>query len=341
MIAVILGPDYALARAHLKTLLRERDPDGTSTTTMDGKTSSMNDVLMAATSVGFFSAGRLVVVEDLIARLGKQGAKENGAAPDWGRLLGAIPEASTLVLFDPSVASVPAAVKKALPADALVQLGDPPRGQDLLRWIASIAQREGAQIDQGTARRLAETMYPQSWGAKGNNPAFDRPPDLEIMEHEIAKLAVAAHPGAITERHIRELVAQGDDDKLFGFIDAAVQGNLPRALVELNRLLDAGEDPFKLLSQLGQQIELSVVMAAAPSRVDPLSVGKDLGLSNPNRMKAIAMGVSKQGRGLPSRSVNVLETIDYRLKTGELRDPVDALYVALAGIAQQRRSVRS
>lgn len=338
MIAVIVGPDYGLARIELRKLTLARDPDGNSSSTLDGKSASMNDVRMAATSIGFFSAGRLVVVEDLIARLGKQGAKENGAVPDWSALLGAIPDASTLILFDPSLQSIPAAVKKALPKDAQVIVSDPPRGAQLVQWLRSAAKREGAELDERTARLIAEKMYPQSWGAKGNNPAFDRPPDLDLLHNEIAKLATAALPGKITESHVRDLIDRGDDDKLFTFIDAAVSGQVASAIVQLDRLLIAGDDPHKLLAQLSQQVELSVVMAAAGNR-PPQEVGRELALPNPARMTSIQRGLRSQS-GHVRRSVEALETIDRRMKTGELRDPVDALYVAIAAIGEARSGQR-
>lgn len=338
MIAVIVGPDYALARTELRKLTRSRDPDGNSSSTLDGKTASMNDVLMAATSIGFFSAGRLVIVEDLVARLGKQGAKESGSAPDWSALFKQIPEASTLILFDPSVQSVPAAIKKALPGDALVIVSDPPRGAQLIQWLRHAAREEGANLDERTARLIAETIYPQSWSAKSNNPAYDRPPDLDILHNEIAKLVTAALPGKITEAHVRALIDRGDDDQLFTFIDAAISGNLPAALVQLDRLLEAGEDPNKLLAQLGQQVELSVVMAAAGNR-PPQEVGRDIALPNPNRMTSIQRGLRNQS-GDVRRSVDSLKTIDRRMKVGELRNPIDALYEALMEIADARQQRR-
>ena len=334
MIALIVGPDNALARAELKKLTTTRDPDGNSTSTLNGKTASLNDVLMAAASLGFFSAGRLVIAEDLLARLGKQGAKENGKAPDWNGLFSAIPDASTLILFDPSLLTVPAAVKKALPKDALVITCDPPRGAQLVKWLQAAAKREGAELDPKTAQLIASTIYPQSWGAKANNPAYDRPPDLELLQNEIAKLAAAALPGPITADHVRELVDRGDEDKLFTFIDAAVSGNLPAALIQLDRLLAAGEDPHKLLAQLSQQLELGVVMASAGRR-PPEDVGREIQLTNPRRMASIQRSLPRTP-GMVQRSVVGMETIDRQIKTGELRDPVDALYVALATIAEAR-----
>jgi DNA polymerase III delta subunit len=335
MIAVLLGPDNGLARSELKRLLADIDPDGSSTSSLDGKSVSLNDVLMAASSIGFFSAGRVVVVEDLIARLGKQGAKENGAAPNWDALLNGVPAASTLVLLDPALATLPAAVKKAMPKDARLFLGDPPRGAELVKWLRTEAKREGVDLDDRTARLIAETMYPQSWGTKANNPAFDRPPDMDLLRSEIAKLAMASWPGPITDRHVREFVARGDEDKVFQFIDAAISGNLRGAIVELQKLIDAGEDPNKLLAQVSQQAELAVVMANAGRRA-PEDVGRELGLPNPKRMASIQRSVGRQSPQRVAATVETLTEMDRAIKTGLIRDPLDALYAAIAAIAAYR-----
>lgn len=335
MIAIVLGPDYSMARESMQRILRDRDPSGQSTSSIDGKTASLKDIQMDATSVGFFSAGRVVIVEDVLARLGKPAAKDGANSSDWKGLFAAIPAASTLILLDPTLSSVPAAVRKALPADAEIIVSDPPRGRELLQWIQARARSEGADIDERTARLLAETLYPQGWSMKSNNPAFDRPPDLEALRNEIAKLALAAHPNRIRPEHIAGLITQGDNDQVFKFLDAASSGRIREAVVELDRLLGAGEDPGKLLAQLGQTVELSVVMAAAERR-SPSEVGKDLRLANSNRMNSIDRGVRNQRPGQPAAAVRALESVDRRIKTGELRDPVDALHDALAAISIAR-----
>ncbi|MGN6484957.1 MAG: DNA polymerase III subunit delta [Thermomicrobiales bacterium] len=335
MIVVVLGPDNGLARSELRRLLAEVDPDGSSTSALDGKTASMNDVLMAASSVGFFSAGRVVVVEDLIARLGKQGAKDRGETPDWNALLQGVPAASTLILLDPTLAALPAAVKTALPNDARVILGDPPRGAELIRWLRAEAKREGVELDDRTARLIAETMYPQSWGAKANNPAFDRPPDMDVLRGEIAKLAMASWPGPLSASHVRDLVPRGDEDKVFTFIDAAISGNLRGAVIELQKLIDAGDDPNKLLAQVSQQAELAIVMAHAGRR-PPEDVGRELGLPNPKRMASIQRSVGRQSPARVAGTLDALTETDRAIKTGEIRDTLDALYAAVAAIAANR-----
>ena len=53
------------------------------------------------------------------------------------------------------------------------------------------------------------------------------------------------------------------------------------AVVELEKLLDAGEDPAKLLAQLSQNIELGAVMSAAGRR-NPADVGKEVDVTIPS-----------------------------------------------------------
>jgi DNA polymerase-3 subunit delta len=333
MIHLILGPDYSMVREATRALANASDPDGQGTTLLDGKAVSVQDVLIAAASVSFFSTGRTIIVEDLLARFAKGPGKGNEA--DWKALLSGVPTETTLILADASVLSVPATIKKLLPASAGVVICDPPRGRDLIDWITSRVKSGGGKIDKPVAIRLAETLYPASWSRKGNNPAFDRPPDMEALGNEVDKLVIAAWPDPIGESHIRDLIAQGDNDQVFTFIDAASSGNIAKAATELDRLLAAGEDPYKILSQLCGSVELAAVMSRADRR-NPVDVGKDLRLANANRMTSVARSVRDQPRNFAPRVVRVLEETDRKMKTGELRDPTDALYAALANIAALR-----
>lgn len=335
MISVILGPDYAMAHARMLQIRKKRDPSGDSTSTLDGKSVSIQQVKMDISSIGFFSAGRVVIVEDLIARLGKQGAKDGGNTPDWPGLFASVPEASTLILVDPSLQSLPAAVKKALPADATVDASDPPRGPSLITWIQKTARTNQSEIDQDAARLLAESLYPQTWMQKSRNPAFDRPPDMELLTNEIAKLALAAHPGAITRNLIADLVDRGTDDRIFTFLDAAAEGNIGVAIVELEKLIDAGEDPAKLLAQLSQNVELGAVMSSAQRR-PPAEVAKDIGLPSPGHMTSIQRGLQGQTPAKSLRRVPLATAADRKRKTGQLREPLDALYDAILAIALHR-----
>lgn len=331
MIVVIIGPDGSMVRDAVRKHATAADPDGQSTSELDGNTVSMNDVIGAISSVGFFSTGRVVVVNNFISKSNKSGGRGK-SAPDWSSLFGAVPEASTLILADPSLATVPVALRRALPPDAVVVEGDPPRGPQLEKWIRSMVAQLDSDITEADARYFAERLYPQTWGRKGNNPAFDRPPDLALMASELEKLATAANPGPVTRQLIDQLVHRGDDDRIFGFIDAVVAGNIAGAITELDRLIAAGEDPHRMLAQLGQTIELTAVLAVADRR-EPASVGKEIGLANPARMNAIARGLRSASPNRAKHAVQILSDADRRMKTGLLRDPVDTLHFIMAEIA--------
>jgi DNA polymerase III delta subunit len=335
MIVIAVGPDASMVRHAVAKHAEQADPDGQSTTEMDGNAVSMQDVIQAIGSVGFFSDGRVVIVHNLIAKLNKAGGRGKNA-PDWSALFGAVPAASTLILADPGLTGVPSGVRKALPTDAVAFEGDPPRGPALVNWIRKGAQSLGSSVDETTARYLAERLYPQSWQRKGNNPAFDRPPDLDAIRNEVGKLATAADPEPITRELIDELVAKGDDDRIFGFIDAVVRGDIAGATTELDRLIVAGEDPHRILAQLGQTIELTAMLASA-ERQEPVAVGREIGLGNPNRMTAIARGLRSSSPGRARRALRTITTADRMMKIGELRDATDVLHYVIAGMAPRPR----
>jgi len=335
VIAIVTGPDDTLVRDAVRDILQRRDPSDSSTSRIDGRTAKPGEVQNAASSAGFFGSGRVVVVDDFLARYAKPGTRAGASSPDWASLFAAIPPENTLLLVDGSLSSVPAAVKKVLPKDAEIHIGDPPRGRDLLAWMKTSARQSGGNLGDREARFLAERLYPQSWSQKSSNPMYDRPPDLGLIRQEIARLILSAHPGEITTELIREETERGDDDRIFKFLDAALAGNLEVAIPELDRLLMAGEEPARLLAQLAGNIELSAILVNAGNR-DPVSVGKDIGARNPGRMGMMARGVQTAGPRRITTAMHAVTAADRRIKRGELKDQLDGLYEVLTTIAAAR-----
>ncbi|MDQ3167405.1 MAG: hypothetical protein M3P94_02015 [Chloroflexota bacterium] len=341
MIQIVLGPDREMARRAVDGLVRVHDPAGQNTTVIDGRTASVADVTTRAGAVGFFGEPRVLVVQDLLSRWSR-GDSEGDDAPkaamkgfDIAALFAAIPAVNVLILTDPNLASVPAAVKKVLPPDATVTAGEPPRGPALLAWLARIAAAAGASLDQATARHLADHLFPKSWASKPTNARYDRPPDLELARNEVEKLAAAANFGQIERRHIDALSPRGEQDRLFPFTDAVAQGRLPAALAELDRLLAEGDEPYRLTAQLYQQAEMRFALATAGPRRDPVAVGRDLGLPNPARMSSIA--ANRRSRDDTDRADRELLTrmlaTERMMKSGGLRRPEDVIYHLVTGQA--------
>ncbi|MBW3632726.1 MAG: hypothetical protein KY456_06840 [Chloroflexi bacterium] len=339
MIYFIHGPDRLLAREAALDIAAKVDPDGTSTSWLDGRETTVDRIVSEICTTTFFGAPRVVVVSDLLARASKEsdgtepsdsveGTRQRGV-PGLEVLISAVPEHNALVLLEPSLTSVPAWFKSPAPRATIIA-GEPPRGLALLEWLERSASRSDSRIDRTTAQQLAQTLYPQTWDRKPNNPRYDRPPDLELLAQEVEKLALAAHPGPITSEHIGALTSNGPDQKVFRFLDAALAGDLRAGLHELDRLTAAGDEPAMLLAQLMGQLELATIAGAAGAKSADV-VARDLGTIAPGRIAAVMTPTRRQG-SRARRAAEIGSGIDRNLKTGRIRRPADALHQMLLAL---------
>lgn len=343
MIYFIYGPDRQLARESVLTIAAGLDPDGTSTSWLDGRETGIDRIISVVGATTFFGAPRIVVVSDLLARAGREpdtvepgdavaGGRQRGV-PGLDALVSAVPSQNVLILFEPNLISVPASFRSTAP-EVTVIASEPPRGQALLEWLERAALRSESRIDRRTAQQLAEALYPQTWDRKPNNPRYDRPPDMSLLNQEIEKLALAAHPGPITSEHIGALTPAGPDQRVFRFLDAALGGDLREALSELERLTAAGEEPAMLLAQLLGQVELATVASSAKGKGAD-AVARDLGTVAPGRMSAVMASTRRQG-SLPERAAEIGSGTDRGLKTGRIRKPYDALQDAILALGTEQ-----
>lgn len=333
MIYFIHGPDRFLAYQFARAKAAELDPGGDNTSWLDARETPLDAQIAAIGAVSLFGGTRVVIVSDLLGQASRETSpagpdsttQSRSAKADQGltRLFSAVPEGNCLIVLEPSLISPPAALK-GLSSSVSVIAAEPPRGSELLAWIAETANSVGTRIDRPAAQFLAETLYPQTWSRKANNPRFDRPPDMGLLSLEIEKLALYAHPDPITVHAVRSLVADGPEQRIFRFLDAVLIGDVAAAASELERLEAAGEEPAMVLAQLHGQIELSVIARAAGGR-DANAVARDIGTISPSRVSA-AMNLARRTAVRSGRTVEQAGSIDRQLKTGHIRRPTDAVY---------------
>jgi DNA polymerase III delta subunit len=345
VIVIVHGPDASICRVETKRAASDIDPEGSNTSRLDGKSLRITDAISMVATPSFFGSGRVVIIDDFLAR--SSGANESSdvasdspttKGPNFGgeiaSLFAAVHPDNLLILVDSSLSSVPAVVAKLLPKEARLVSGEPPRGHTLIEWIRAQASDYGSEIDRDAAQLLAETLYPRTWSAKPSNPRFDRPPDLDYLSNELSKLGLYAHPDTIHLNHVRELVVSALADRLFPFVEQAVAGNLAKAVRDIESIDIHGDDGHRAASQLYQQIELSTVLAVSPPKNDPTAVGRDLGLSNPNRLFGIARAPQP---AFPDQTVLVATDADRGLKTGKIKDVADGIYSLMTWFAETRR----
>jgi len=334
MIAFALGPDAATARANGNNLAHAFDPDGSHTVHLDGRAVTARDVVREVASVGFFDAKRQVMVDNLVTRYLRASPDDDenvgdedssSASDDLAQLIRSVPVEHHLIFIEPSLSSVPASLRRLLPAGTEIILGAPPRGNELLAWMTERALEARSSLGRSTARLLADKTYPGTWSAAPRNPRYDRPPDLDHLAQEIEKLALFAHPEPITDRHVDAIVSSGSNDPVFPFLGAVERGDLRRSLADLTELDRNGIEHGRMTAQLLQQGELTVLIDAG-SNHDAAAIGRAAGLSNPARMSGIANG--RRQRSLPDAARQIARWlyIERQTKRGVLRDSTDTLY---------------
>ena len=332
MIVLIVGPDTIAVRAEVDRHVGHYDPTCAITTRYDARETPLADIRNAVASVGFFGNHRVVIADHLLTKASRTSGDaqdeptSKGPVIDFGQLFAAVPTENLLILADPTLGSIPATAKKAAPADALLVVCEPPRGRALVDLVQRTAQAAGGAMEVSAIHLLLDTLFPQTWKAKPTNPRYDRPPDTVFLRNEVEKLVMAADPDSVATSHVLALSPQSSMDRLFPFLEAAANGRLAPALVELEHLVEAGEELAKVSAQMAQQAELSALLDAAPGK-DPVTIGRDLGLPNPNRMIGLAKS-RRSGHRSPSIVMDALNA-DRGLKRGRLRRPEDALYAHL------------
>lgn len=330
MIVFVHGPDATLARDLARAAAVEADPAGENTSWLDGKEVTLQQIIGAIGTVSFFGGGRVVVVSDFLAKAGGDGDRAAKANANIASLASAVPDGSTLVLLEPSLGSLPAALKAAVP-QVRVLSGAPPRGPRLLEWIASAAQDAGSRIDRQAAQALAEALFPGTWQSEPRNPRYDRPPDLGYLRTTIETLALSAYPDPISTRDVAALVSREPDQRIFKFLDAMLAGDLAGATRELENLERGGEEPGMVLAQALGQVELVTAIAAAGNR-DTNTVARELGGVTPGRVSALA-GAGRRESQRRTSAAAIAATVDRNLKTGKIRKPEEALATLITALS--------
>lgn len=205
---------------------------------LDGEELSVAALIEHCQALPFLSPRRLVVVVGLAGRLERKGGDLLQQLADY---LPHLAPTTVLVFREP----------RALPADhplvALVrQVGQvrefaPPRERELPAWVARRVRLEGAEITPAACELLVEAV--------GN--------DTGVLLREIEKLVAHVGPqGKIDERLVAELASGARLSDVFALVDALGRRRRARALVELRRLLQAGEHPLGVLAMVARQFRL-------------------------------------------------------------------------------------
>jgi len=233
-VCVALGDEpflKSLVLAELRRVVLADDDGEFSLTRFDGRTVEARSVFDELATVALFGGRRLIVIDDADEFV----SAHRPALEDY---VSRPKSAGVLALV---VGTWPATTRlaKAVAASGLaIECKQPPAAR-LLKWLIGWAKRQhAAKLERDAAELLLEIA--------GDG--------LGLVDQELAKLAAAAGDKPIGVELVEQLVGGWRAKTTWDMLDAAAEGRTRQALLELERLLLAGETPIGLLGQIGSTL---------------------------------------------------------------------------------------
>jgi DNA polymerase-3 subunit delta len=193
-----------------------------------GETATAGQLSDALRTLPVLAPRRLVLVSEPEAR-GARGIAE--ALPE---LVAGLDGAACVLVAIADRADRRARWVKAF-GDAVVECDAPTRARDLAAFVRGEADRQGVSLGRGVAELLAERTGPQ----------------LLLLRHEIAKLALLAGPGqSVTREHVAAGTTALAEAPIWDLTDALGEGRIADALALLTKLQTAGAPGPVILGSL-------------------------------------------------------------------------------------------
>lgn len=283
-------------------------------TALDGRTTTPGEIQHHCDVPPFLGEYRLVIVNDLLARLGGGKTKEGEATEaasgllDW--LLGYLsqaPETTHLVLNESK--ALPVRHRLVTAIAALKERGEvraftapSVKGGELARWVEQRGQRKGARLEAGVANDLATFIGP----------------DLRLIDSELEKLSLYAAGRPIRRTDVRLLTPYAQEANIFDMVDALGNRQTQQALRLLVQLHNEGAHPLYLLTMIVRQYRILLqVKDLARQGLGPDAIAQRLGLHPFPTGKALTQAQRYTTQQLGSIYDRLLET-DVAIKTGKM-----------------------
>ena len=282
-----------------------------------------DQVVGAASSVGFFAPARVVGVRDWKVLSAAGGRRKSGAAePELAAaLLAQLPSGAGVVLSATGTVAATHPVLRLARERGTAQEFPKLRFQDIDRWVERRAREIGLKTRAGALQALTQAV--------GD--------DLRLLDGELQKLDLYADGGTIGVEEVRALVPDSAEHQIWDLTDALLV-DPARAALELERALASEQPPPRLSYMLVRHIRLVLAASDAPS--------------GPAGVKALSEAMSGDGRPVSEYSARKAQNqaravekprlealyrraaaVEAASRRGDIRD-TDALRLLVLGAAE-------
>ena len=331
-VCVVFGEETFLKRRALLEIRQAvlGDEEGEiSLASFEGKSALLRDVLDELSTLAMFGTGRrLAVVEEADEFVSRYRAELEDYV--------ARPRSSGVLVLE--LKSFPSNTRlyKAVSGTGLLVDCGAPSAAATAKWLRSWAkQAHGFQLEPAAADALQETIGVE----------------LGLLDQELAKLALSAGPGGkVTAEMVAQLVGGWRTRTTWEMLDALLDGKVPEAFVQLDRLLLGGENPIALLGQIAATLRrLAAAMqlirtAEAAGRRMPLREALQQAGVKPFVLEKTERQLRRLGRERAEQLYRWLLEADLDLKGASALPPrtvLERLLVRLAAAAPPRSSAGS
>jgi DNA polymerase III subunit delta len=250
-IYVLHGDEEFLKRrvvVTLRTLVLGAEDDGFGLSSRDGDKASWAEIHDELETLPFLSSRRLVVVDRADPFVTRERARLEKYFAE--------PSKTGVLVLD--VQSWPANTKlaKLLP-EAVTLVCKTPDSRKLPEWCVEwCAAEHGKSLSVAASRLLVDLV--------GS--------DMGLLDQEMAKLAIYAGGNSrIDTADVDQLVGQSRAENTWKIFDLIGSGQVGAALTLLDRLLDQGEEPLRLLGAFSMQLRRLAQTARLHTQGEPLA----------------------------------------------------------------------
>ena len=245
---ILHGEDSLRQKKQLDRFRKQMGADETATLNiheLDGETSSVSEILAAATALPFLSERRLVIVRGLLGQLVQRG----GAKKALDQLLAALPNLPSftrLIFVEDSELKANHPIIRFAQDSETAHIQHNTVARDLSGWLQRRVRSEyGAEIEPIAARALATVVGK----------------DLRRADNELLKLVSYTNgERRITEADVALMTPYVAPANIFHMVDALATGKGRAAMHRLQELLAERErDPIMLFGMIIRQFRLLVL----------------------------------------------------------------------------------
>jgi len=146
--------------------------------------------------------------------------------------------------------------------------------------------------------------------------------DIDRLDNELDKLMLyKLDSKEITRNDIDLIVVKKVDDNIFDLIDAIIKKNKKKSLTIYNEMINYGEEVFKILISLSNQIRLIYQVKVLRNKQDS-EIAEILNLKNPRQVYAIRQKISSYTKDELLDYLYKLALMDEDLKLGNSIDKI-------------------